>query len=67
MICGSEGYTGAAYLSAQSAVRSGAGMVFLGVPNRIYPILAQKLNEPVVFPLADDDGGRISLHAMMRW
>ena len=56
LICGSRGYTGAAYLSAMGALRSGAGLVFLGVPESIYAIEAVKLNEPVVFPLDDCDG-----------
>lgn len=59
LLCGSRGYTGAAYLSAMGALRSGAGLVFLGVPESIYDIEAVKLNEPVVFPLPDQDG-RIS-------
>ena len=38
------------------AVRTGAGLVFLGVPESIYAIEAMKLNEPVVFPLPDEEG-----------
>ena len=56
LLCGSRGYTGAAYLSAMGALRSGAGLVFLGVPESIYEIEAVKLNETVVFPLPDLDG-----------
>ena len=57
LLCGSEGYTGAAYLAAMGALRSGAGLVFLGVPRCIYAIEAVKLVEPVVFPLPDHQGG----------
>ena len=56
LLCGSRGYTGAAYLAAMGALRSGAGLVFLGVPECIYAIEAVKLHEPVVFPLPDQDG-----------
>lgn len=56
LLCGSRGYTGAAALSAMGALRTGAGLVFLGVPESIYAIEACKLNEPVVFPLPDVDG-----------
>lgn len=56
LLCGSRGYTGAAALSAMGALRTGAGLVFLGVPESIYAIEACKLNEPVVFPLPDADG-----------
>lgn len=56
LLCGSKGFTGAAYLAAMGALRSGAGLVFLGVPESIYAIEAVKLNEPVVFPLPEEDG-----------
>lgn len=56
LLCGSQGYTGAAYLAAMGALRSGAGLTFLGVPESIYEIEAIKLNEPVVFPLPDEHG-----------
>ncbi|MBQ7801546.1 MAG: NAD(P)H-hydrate dehydratase [Oscillospiraceae bacterium] len=63
LLCGSRGYTGAAALSAMGALRSGAGLVFLGVPESIYAIEAVKLTEPVVFPLPDE-GGRLSAEAI---
>ena len=37
-------------------LRTGAGLVFLAVPESIYAIEAIKLNEPVVLPLPDDSG-----------
>ena len=54
LLCGSCGFTGAAALAAMGALRSGAGLVYLGVPACIYDIEAVKLTEPVVFPLADN-------------
>jgi NAD(P)H-hydrate epimerase len=56
LLCGSRGYTGAAYLAAMGALRCGSGLVYLGVPESIYTIEAVKLNEPVVFPLPDRNG-----------
>jgi len=56
LLCGSRGYTGAAYLAAMGALRSGAGLVFLGVPEGIYAIEAVKLNEAIVFPLPEEEG-----------
>lgn len=56
LLCGSRGYTGAAALAAMGALRSGAGLVYLGVPESIYQIEAVKLTEPIVFPLPDEDG-----------
>ena len=63
LLCGSRGYTGAAFFAAMGALRSGAGLVFLGVPESIYGIEAVKLNEPVIFPLPDIDG-RLSADAV---
>ena len=56
LLCGSRGYTGAAYMAAMGALRTGAGLVYLGVPESIYTIEAVKLNEPIVFPLPDEEG-----------
>lgn len=56
LLCGSRGYTGAAALSAMGALRSGAGLVYLGVPECIYDIEAVKLNEAIVLPLRDKEG-----------
>ena len=56
LLCGSRGYTGAAALAARGALRCGAGLVYLGVPESIYAIMARKLDEPIVFPLPDEGG-----------
>lgn len=63
LLCGSRGYTGAAYFAAMGALRTGVGLCFLGVPESIYEMEAIKLNEPVVFPLADEDG-KLSIRAV---
>ena len=53
LLAGSEGYTGAPVLSARAALRTGAGLVFLGVPRSIYPIVAVKCDEAMPFPLPE--------------
>ena len=63
LLCGSRGFTGAAALAAMGALRSGAGLVYLGVPESIYAIEAVKLNEAIVFPLPDADG-KLSVDAL---
>ena len=56
LLAGSEGYTGAPVLAASAAVRSGAGLVFLGVPREIYPIVAVKCSSAMPFPLPERYG-----------
>ena len=56
LLCGSRGFTGAAALAARGALRTGAGLVYLAVPESIYAIEAVKLTEPVVLPLPEEDG-----------
>lgn len=63
LLCGSRGYTGAAALAAMGALRSGAGLVYLAVPESIYAIEATKLNEAIVLPLPDQDG-KLSIDAL---
>lgn len=64
LLCGSRGYSGAAALAAMGALRSGAGVVYLVVPESIYTIEAVKLWEAVVIP-APDDGGMLSAAAVV--
>lgn len=55
ILAGSRDYTGAPALCANAAVRSGAGLVTLAVPEEIWPIAAAKCcNETMVWPLPDD-------------
>ena len=51
ILAGSVGYTGAPVLAASGAVRGGAGLVSLGVPEEIWPIAAVKCLEAMPFPL----------------
>lgn len=64
IIGGSVGYTGAPILCAKAAARSGAGLISLGVPKKIYDITAGRLIEPMPFPLSDDSYGRLSMSAL---
>ena len=56
LICGSVGFTGAAELAAKAAARCGSGLIYVGVPDAVYPIVAGKLTEPMVFPLPSENG-----------
>lgn len=53
---GAVGYTGAPYLAAAAAVRSGCGLVFLGVPQSIWQIEAEKCVTAMPLPLSDKKG-----------
>ena len=56
ILAGSRGYTGAAALCAKAAVRGGAGLTTLAVPEDVYPILAAKCcDEVMVWPWPEDD------------
>lgn len=54
IVAGSEGYTGAPVFAAEGALRSGAGLVYLGVPRDVYPIVAAQCSSAMPFPLPDD-------------
>lgn len=58
VVGGAVGYTGAPYLAAAAAVRSGCGLVYLGVPESIWPVEAGKCVSAMPFPLLDS-GGRL--------
>ena len=53
VVAGSVGMTGAAFLTAHSALRSGAGRVTLGVPASLNDILEIKLTEAMTRPLPE--------------
>lgn len=53
LLAGSRGYTGAPALAADAAVRCGAGLVHLAVPEDIYPVLAAKCTEAMPFPMPE--------------
>jgi len=53
ILAGSRGYTGAACLAAESSIRSGVGLCYLGVPQGLNPIFEIKLTEVITRPLPD--------------
>ncbi len=64
VVAGSIGLTGAPVLTAWGALRAGAGLVTLAVPESIYFITASKLNEAMVHPLPEGPGGTLTLHSL---
>ncbi len=57
VIAGSLGMTGAAALAATSALRAGAGVVTLAVPESLQPLLAAQLMEVMVQPVLEKTAG----------
>lgn len=60
VLAGSTGLTGAAALCAQAALVGGAGLVTLGIPRSLNPILEMKLTEVMTYPLPETAGGGLS-------
>ena len=56
IVGGAVGYTGAPYLTASAAVRSGCGLVYLGVPESIWAVEAAKCVSTMPFPLLEKSG-----------
>ena len=63
VIAGSAGMTGAAYLSSQTAVTTGSGLVTLAVPSSLNGAMEAKTTEVMTVPLSDRNG-RISAGAI---
>jgi len=53
ILAGSKGMTGAAALAGNAAVRSGAGLVYVGCPESLNDILEVKLTEALTRPLPE--------------
>lgn len=56
VVGGSVGLTGAPAFAARAAARTGSGLVFLGVPEEIYPITAVMCMEAMPSPLPGREG-----------
>lgn len=55
-LTGSETMAGAAYMSAEAAVKSGCGLVTALVPDAVGTVVSQKLTEAMVVPLPSQNG-----------
>lgn len=64
VIAGSTGKSGAAVMAANSAMRSGAGLVTLAVPAGIHDVVEVKTTEVMTVPLAETACGSVALESL---
>jgi len=60
VVAGSTGMTGAAALASEAALRVGAGLVTLAIPQSLNPILEVKLSEVMTLPLPETEAGSLA-------
>lgn len=69
VIAGSRGMTGAAALASNAAMRAGAGLTTLALPESLHDIAEAKLTEVMTVPLPETQRGLIteeSLHLLLK-
>jgi NAD(P)H-hydrate epimerase len=64
VVAGSVGYTGAAVLTSMATLRTGAGLVYLGLPTSLNDIAEVKLTEVITKPLAETASRSLSPEAL---
>ena len=60
ILAGSPGKTGAAAMAATAAMRTGAGLVTLGIPRSLNPILESMVTEPMTVGLPETELGALA-------
>lgn len=60
VLSGSPGKTGAAAMTSKAALRTGAGLVTVGIPAGINPLLETQVAEAMTLPLPEDKNGGLS-------
>lgn len=63
VVAASTGKTGAAVMTSMSALRAGAGLVTLGIPESLNAILETHVIEAMTLPLPDDGRGTLTAEA----
>jgi len=63
IIAGSKGKTGAAIMAAKACLRSGAGLVTLGIPKSLADVFHSRVTEEMILALPDKGDGTLSQRA----
>ena len=64
LVTGSTGMTGSGCLASMAAFRSGAGLVYVGVPQSLAHIYGSALTEPIILPLKDGGCGCLAVDSV---
>jgi len=64
VVAGSPGKTGAAAMTATAAMRAGAGLVSLGVPAGLNPVVEPQVTEVMTIPLPETENGSLDAAAL---
>jgi NAD(P)H-hydrate epimerase len=63
LVAGSKGKTGAALMAARACLRSGAGLVTIGIPETLVNAFQPRVTEEMILPLPDKGNGTLSYKA----
>jgi hydroxyethylthiazole kinase-like uncharacterized protein yjeF len=66
IVAGSKGKTGAAFMAAKACLRTGAGLVTIGVPESLADVFQSRVIEEMVLVLPDRGDGSLSEKASKR-
>jgi NAD(P)H-hydrate epimerase len=63
IVAGSRGKTGAALMAAKACLRTGAGLVTIGIPDTLVNTFQSRVTEEMILPLSDKGNGTLSMNA----
>lgn len=66
IVAGSRGMAGAAHLAGQAALRAGAGLVGIAVPDAVYHVVARRQAELMVWPFPSTRYGTFALRCLKK-
>jgi hydroxyethylthiazole kinase-like uncharacterized protein yjeF len=66
IVAGSRGKTGAALMAARACLRTGAGLVTIGIPDTLVNTFQSRVTEEMLLPLSDKGNGTLSIKAADR-